>query len=64
MTKNQYINLIENNAYITFDVITTFLRAGMIADFELVADIFNKGMSTSDYKNLQEALDELGIEGY
>jgi len=54
--------MIEENAYITFEVVTEFLRKGMIADLELVANIFDKGMSVSDYQNLQEALDELNIE--
>ena len=62
MTKQQYKEMIENNAYITFDVVTEFLRKGFIADFELVANIFDEGMSTLDYQNLQEVLDELNVE--
>ncbi len=60
--KQKYKEMIEENAYITFEVVTEFLRKGMIADLELVANIFDKGMSVSDYQNLQEALDELNIE--
>lgn len=61
MTAKQYKEMIEGVGYIQERLMCEFLRAGMIADFEFVSDIFNKGMSVSDYQALQEALDDLGI---
>ena len=61
MTARQYKEMIESAGYIQEQTVCKFLRAGMIADFELVSDIFNKGMSISDYQALQKALDDLEI---
>lgn len=62
MTKEKYKELIEGNGYITWDVVTSFLRKGMIADFALVAEIYDNGMGILDYQRLQEALDKLDVE--
>jgi len=60
-SKKEYKEMITSNGYIMFDVVTEFLRKGMIADYELIAEIYNKGMSQDDYQHLQSALDELEI---
>jgi len=60
MTKKQYKDLLTNNGYINFPNVSEFLRNNCIADYEVIAEIFNKGMSNDDYHNLQEAIDEIG----
>ena len=61
MLKKEYKAIIEDNPYITFDLVTEFLRNAMIADLECVSKIYNNGLSITSYYNLQEALDELEI---
>jgi hypothetical protein len=57
-----YKNKIENNRYIQHNLVINFLQEGMIADYELIAEIFNNGMSVTDYNHLHIALEELGGE--
>lgn len=59
--KEYYKELLENNGYINLSAVAEFLRANCIADYEVISEIYGKGMSTLDYEALQEALDELGI---
>jgi len=59
MKKKEYRELIENNEYINQEAVVDFLRNNCIADFEVIAEVFNKGMSNDDYYNLQDALDDL-----
>ena len=59
MTTKDYKELIENNGYINREAVIEYLRNNCIADYEIIADVFNKGMSNLDYTNLQEALDEI-----
>ena len=60
MTKEQYKELLTNNGYINLKSVSEFLSNNCIADYEVISDIFNKGMSNDDYYNLQEALEEIG----
>jgi len=46
--KERYKEMIESNGYIDLRVVGEFLRKGMIADYELVAEIFDDGMSNND----------------
>ena len=59
MKKKEYRALIEHNEYINQEAVVDFLRNNCIADFEVIAEVFNKGMSNDDYYNLQDALDDL-----
>ena len=52
-----YYELLTGDRYINPEVMINFLRQGCIADYEMVADIFGKGLSQSDYQDLQEAVD-------
>jgi len=61
MTKQEYKDILENNGYINLYAVVNFLRENCIADYEIISEIFNNGMSVTDYNNLQEALDELEI---
>ena len=61
MTREEYKEILENNGYINLVNVINFLRENCIADYEVIAEIYNKGMSIRDWKNLQEALDELNI---
>lgn len=55
-----YKEMLDDNGYINLPVVARFLRQGLIADYEIVAEIFNEGLSATDYNRIQEALDELG----
>jgi len=59
MTKQEYKDLLLNNAYINLDNVIDFLKNNYIADFEAISEIYNKGMSEADYEALQEAIDEI-----
>ena len=59
MTKEEYKNLILNNGYINTEAVIEFLRNNYIADYEVIAEIYNNGISLSDCENLQKALDEI-----
>ena len=54
-----YKDILENNGYINLESVAEFLRSNMIADYEVIAEIFNKGMSQTDYQDLHEALDKI-----
>jgi len=60
--KEHYKELLENNGYINLLAVLDFLQENCIADYEVVSDIFAKGMSESDYQDLQEAIDEIREE--
>ncbi len=60
--KEHYKELLENNGYINLLAVLDFLQENCIADYEVVSDIFAKGMSESDYHDLQEAIDEIREE--
>ena len=57
--KTYYKNLLENNGYIDVSAVCEFLKNNCIADYEVIAEIFGKGMSTLDYQALQEAIEEI-----
>jgi hypothetical protein len=59
MRKKDYKEILLNNGYINFEVVKNFLREGCIADYEVISEIFNGGMSDYEYQELQEALDEI-----
>ena len=59
MTKEEYKNLLLNNAYINLENVLDFLKNNFIADFEVISEIYNKGMSQADYEALQEAIEEI-----
>ena len=61
MTKQEYKDILQYNGYINLYEVSRFLRENCIADFGVISEIFNKGMSILDYQNLQEALDELEL---
>ncbi|MBW1973788.1 MAG: hypothetical protein JRI44_13280 [Deltaproteobacteria bacterium] len=63
-TKENYKDILLNNGYINLSAVIDFLRNNCIADFEVVSDIFNEGMSESDYQDLQEAIDDIESEGF
>ena len=54
-----YKNLIEDNGYINKTAVIEFLSNNCIADFGVIADIFNEGMSICDYEDLQQAISEI-----
>jgi len=54
--------MIKDNGYIQRNLVINFLQNGCIADYELIAEIYNNGMGLMDYQNLQTALDELKEE--
>jgi len=60
--KEHYKELLENNGYINLLAVLDFLQENCIADYEVVSDIFAKGMSVTDYQDLQEAIDEIREE--
>lgn len=60
MTRKEfYKEKLENNGYINVINVCDFLRNNCIADYEVIADIFGKGMSTLDYEALQEVINEI-----
>lgn len=61
MKKQDYKDILENNGYINLFAVVSFLRENCIADFGVISEIFNNGMSLDDYQNLQEALEEIEI---
>jgi len=62
MKKDYYKDLLTNNGYINLGSVSEFLRNNCIADYEVIAEIFGKGLSNDDYQALQEALDEIEEE--
>ena len=54
-----YKGILENNGYINLENVIKFLRENCIADYEVIAEIFGKGLSNQDYSDLQEAIDEI-----
>ena len=59
MTKKEYKEVLLNNGYINLEAISEFLKHNCIADYEVISEIFNKGMSNNDYDNLQEAINDI-----
>ena len=62
MKKEEYKNILQNNGYINLINVIDFLRQNCIADYEVISIIFNSGMSTLDYQELQAALNEIENE--
>jgi len=62
--KENYKDILLNNSYINLLAVMDFLRNNCIADFEVISEIFNKGMSISDYQDLQEAIDDIESDGF
>ena len=57
--KEYYKEILENNGYINSANVIKFLRENCVADFEVVAEIYGKGLSRNDLADLQEAIDEI-----
>ena len=57
--KEHYKELLESNGYINLPAVIEFLRNNCIADFEVISEIYGKGMRMDDFRNLQEAIDEV-----
>jgi len=62
MRKEEYKEILVNNGYINLENVCNFLKDNCIADYEVISEIFDKGMSGNDYDNLQEAIDEIMSE--
>jgi len=60
--KEHYKELLENNGYINLLAVLDFLQENCIADYEVISAIYGKGMSVTDYQDLQEAIDEIREE--
>ena len=59
--KEYYKGILQNNAYINLNTVKDFLQNNCVADYEVIAEIFNKGMTLLDWQDLQQALDEIEI---
>ena len=54
-----YQDILENNGYINLEAVMNFLEDNCIADYEVVAEVFNKGLSIGDYQDLQQAIENI-----
>lgn len=52
-----YQYILENNGYINLEAVMNFLENNCIADYEVISEIFNKGLSQDDYSNLHRAIE-------
>ena len=58
MNKKEYKDILQNNGYINLANVVDFLKQNCIADYEVINEIYGKGMSILDYQELQAATDE------
>lgn len=59
MSKKEYKNILQSNGYINLANVVDFLKQNCIADFAAISEIFDRGMSISDYRELQTAIEEI-----
>ena len=59
MRKQEYKNILQNNGYINLANVADFLKQNCIADYEVISEIFDSGLSYFDYQELQAAIEEI-----